>query len=405
MADVTYSGEVDALLKKYYTDEKKEVLRNMETKTLSKIKTKKILKGEGPVFLTNYQGNEAGTGAINEDEALKTPGYQKTVQPIVTPKVLEHNFNVSGLSIAMSSGDDAAFAETLIYNTENGMKDLLKRENAMLYRGGDSKLAVVDGGVVSGTTVTIDGGVINHIRPGMPVDFYTGAVLNDSETVVSIDRENSQIELSGNVTVDDDDDIYIAGEKLNAPSDGKEITGFAAIVDDGSTYATYQGISRATVPQWAGITVDASGVNITDDLLRKTLMRGKTEAGKDYKMIFSNTGQLRSYLNTTINQVRYTNGENRDSGIKGSGEIDYYAIFNNTPWYVDTDCNEDAVYFMDGESLFIAETSQGIHWKPQMRKTGYDVDEMVAVHYCNLACTNTKGMLKLSGLNTTTFSY
>lgn len=341
----TDSTTSSGLMKRLYDDREIEKLVNDVCVTWKKIpKSPKRPAGEGYFFPVNVEGNQRGTGSINELEALRTPGTQTVVQGKVIPKIVEHTIRISGLSMELAKGNEDSFADNLTYQMEEGLNDTAKEMNAQLFRQGLGRIAQVAGAVSGSATVTFDNGVPTHFRVGMYVDIVNASSVKqvDSIKITAIDIANSQVTLASSQSCDDDSWIYRENVADNAPTDGKEITGLKLVVDDGTIVSTYENISRSTYNQFDGITIDAGSANLSNDMLQRAISRVKIQSnGKMVNKVVSNTSQFRKYLDVVTPLKRFQNKDKMDSGYE---EV---PTWNGMEWIEDTDCDFDRVYLLN----------------------------------------------------------
>lgn len=396
---------LDGLTKDIYDKGQIEKLFNEEPGTLKKMKkSPRSIGGKGLVIPVNLKGNEKGQGSMNELEALREPAYQQIEDFRIKPKVFTHTIRLSGLSMEIAKGDEESFADNFTYQMEEGLKDAMKERNAQLFRDGSGRIAQVNGAVVNTDTITFDNGVPTHFRRGIFVDIINGGNVKQVNNVeiVDVDIANNQIVLASNQNCDDDSFIYRNKVADNAPTDGKELAGFKLLVDDGTLSATYQGLSRVTFPQVDGITINAGGANLSNDLLQRAISRVKTISnGKLPKKVVSNTQQFRKYLDVVVPLKRFQGKEKMDSGYE---EV---PTWNGMEWIEDTDCDFDRVYlwepsyyerYVTYDLKFDDTDGKIVKWD-----SGYDAFICYAKAYDNLGSRVPNAHVAISNLAVPTF--
>ena len=131
---------IDGMLKKLYDSEGIQRLENKEAPTWESLPVAKTKPaGQGFELAVNVKGNQRGTSAINELEALPTAGVQTVVNGTILPKVITHKIEFSGLSLEISGGGDESFTDNYVYQTDEGLRDTFKYLNAQLFRDGSGK--------------------------------------------------------------------------------------------------------------------------------------------------------------------------------------------------------------------------------------------------------------------------
>jgi hypothetical protein len=398
------STTISGLLKRIYSTDTIENMQNMVAETFPKIKkSPKKPAGEGFFFAVNVQGNQRGQGSQTELEPLRTPSSQTPVQGRVVPKIFTHTIRYSGLSLELAKGNEESFADNVTFQVEEGIKDATKELNAQCFRSGLGRIAKVDGAVSNSKIIAFKEGVPTHFRVGMYID-----VINDSGTkqidgvkVVDVDVANNTIELESAQSCDDGAWIYREKTGDNAPPDGKELTGFVMMVDDGSQAEVYENISRATYPTWRGITVDAGGSSISNDLLQRVVAKMKVLGGRKPNKIISNTSQFRKYLNVVTPLKRFFDKDKLDSGYV---EV---PTWNGIEWVEDTDCPFEAVIMYDSEYVEKFElyplklddsTGSTLKWD-----SGYDGFVSYLKYYGNLGTRNPRAIAAMYNLAVPTF--
>lgn len=390
------------LLKNRYNDNNIEKQFNTEATLFKRLKkSPKSPSGRGLFLNAHLQGNEQGQGSQNELEGLRNSNTQKTEQPRVLPTVFTHLIRLSGLNMAAAKGGDESFADTLTFQMENGMEDSYKELNAQVYRSGSGLLAKANGAVAAAAVVTVDNGVITHFRRGMLIDFYTEGTTTREEAAVEVldaDPGTNIVTLGRDITVTDNADIYRADVHENAPAEGKELLGLPIVTDDGTLSVTYLNLSRATFPAWDGITIDAAGVNISNDLLQRSISRSKIANGSRVaSAIVSNTSQMRKYLDILTPLKRFKAMEKMDSGHE---EV---PTWNGKEWIEDTDCGFDDVYGLNFENLKRYEI-RGLHWAEDDGRllkwdNGFDAYVAYLKYYGNIASDRPNTNFRLAKLN------
>ena len=401
------TSTVSGMAKRVYKDEDLKNLQNMSAETWPKLKKSSKKPNGSGVFGANItQGNQRGQGSQNELEALRTPANQVVNQYNIQSKVFTHTIRLSGLSLETLQGNEDSFSDNLTTQMDEGIKDATKELNAQCFRDGSGKLADVNGAVIASTSLIFDGGVPTHFREGMFIDtFDAGGVKQiDSIEITAVDVENSTVTLASAQSTDDDATVYREDTNDNAPTDGKEMAGFPRITDDGSDFATYEGIIRSgagLINIWKGLEINASSANLSDDLLQRGRARMKVLRGTKPKRLCSNTSQERKYLATTLPSVEYNSAAKRDS--------DHVAelSWGGMKWVIDTDCGFDELYMFDPEyierfdvyDLKFDDTDGNIlKWD-----NGSDSFICYAKHYGNVGTKNPGAMLRFTSLATPTF--
>lgn len=388
--------ELSGLAKRVYSKKKIEKLIQEVAVTYESLtKAADKLGGAGVYGGAIYQGNEAGQGSMNEYEALRTPDRQEVLQWNVQPKVFAHTIMISGLAMSMLEGNEESFANSFTLQMDQGLKDAAKELNAQVFRTGSGILGT-NAVVSSSTSVTLKTGVVTHFRPGMLLDFYNGSTLEATGVkVTAVDYATGVLTLDTTISATVDDNIYRTGMKSNAPTDGKEMAGFPRITDSGSVFSTYEGVTRnggGSVWAWQGLELDASSANLSDDFLQRMYMTMFSYSGKKPNKMVMNTTQLRKYMALTLPQVRYEEGDKRDTSFPEK------RIWNGVECTIDLDCGFGDVYMYDSSYIYKFEnrplsfdSSNGniIKWNP-----GFDAFIAFAKTYSNVGTDVPRAMIR-----------
>ncbi len=342
-------SSISGYLKRVYSPEKIEDQQNRQYITWSMIqKAPEKPSGLGFFGSVLLAGNQEGLGSQNELENLRQSGAQRTQQFQINNKILTDTIQFSGLSLDLAKTNVESFANTLTFQIEESMTDSFKELNGQLFRDGSGVIArVAVAALVGDTVITLAN--VQYIKQYEKLDIFdaaTNAVLEvDGSQVIDINIVTNQITLSSPITVAlaVDDYVYRTKVHTGAPADGKELAGLRLAVDDGTVSASYENIPRTgagAYPNWRGIIVNAGGVNLSNDLLQRTIMRMKVAGSAEPDMLVAHPQQTRKYLDIVTPLKRFDKTGNLDSGYT---KLEW----NGRPWMEDTDCPADAIYMIN----------------------------------------------------------
>jgi hypothetical protein len=393
-------GDLGANLKTVYDKATVENLANTEAVTFSKLKrdSSPVLAGSNYVFGVEDGLNYGSVASINELESL--PSYQAT--PVKNGSIARvrtaARVMLSGdvIESAKQGGTNAMFMNEVTRAYDNAIKAAAKLKNQEVFRDGKGTLAVVNGAVSASATIAYDGGIPTHLQPNMIVDIYNGSTLQAGNVKILSNDLVSSITVDRNVTVADNAVIKIQKAGDNAPTNGKDIIGLPLITD---ATTTYEGIDRtggSAVQGWKGLTIDASGVSISDALLRKILAQATLWLGTKGKLkILSNEHQNLKYIATTLPQVQFnSNGgqmSNRDTGVA-------QLTWNGMAWDIDTDCGYGDLYFINYDEVKVKEETP-FAFTGMNPVSGFDAKDDYAIWRGAVFCKNPKkGALRIKNL-------
>jgi hypothetical protein len=393
---IKWSDEADALAKRAYPTDVVESLVNTTADTYKKLTKTMKLEGDGEYLPVKLYGNEAGQGNYSEDGLLPTGGSQTTKQGKAVPKPFAHVIQFTGLSLKMLSSKRAAFASSLMFQIEEGLKDGAKELNAQAYRDGTNLLAAAADLSGSGTSFTVacdvgsaaDGFIPTHFRPGMLVaDLTTGNGVVASVTYPSTVNGAATITFESGCDLNSTEDWYRSGEKDK---------GFQGLPNITGTSTTTMNLAKGTYPTWAGLTIDAGITNLSESMLLKGKGYMKIAKGTKPNCLVSNDSQFRSYMIDTTPQVRFEPGK-RDA----TPDVKYY--WNSMEWIVDSDCGLNEVYMFDKNQFLLFENLPfGLdesHGGILRFVDGYDKFVAIAKTYANYGTQNTGSFVRITGLN------
>jgi len=400
------SGTIGGILKRVYSPEKIEDQQNRMYLTWSQFE-KAPSKPTGLGFFGSVllAGNQEGLGSQNELEGLRQSGQQRPEQFVIRPKILTDTIQFSGLSLEIAKGNEEAFANNLTFQTDEALKDAFKELNVQIFRDGTGTLSLVNGAVVASTTVVLQN--VQYIKQFMKLDFFDAATNLIKQAsgvqVLDINLNTNTITLDQPVTVDNLGFIYREKIHDGAPVDGKELAGLKLAVDDGTIAASYQGIPRTGAGSyftWRGILINAGGVNLTNDLLQRTIMRMKVAGAPDPDFLVTHPQQTRKYLDIVTPLKRFDKTQTLDSG--------YTSLeWNGKAWKEDTDAPLNAVYLLN-KSYFRKYEVHGLKMDDQSGSTlkwnpGFDSFIAYLKYYGNLGSHRPNALARLDNLTVPTF--
>jgi hypothetical protein len=305
-------------------------------------KSERKPRGLGYVFGTRW-ARAQGVGARRESEMLPDPLAGKYKQGTINPKYIYGTLRMTGPAIEASKGDMAAFVEGLSDSINDIYEAMIVDLNRQSCSDGFGMLGTVSvqSDALSASvawTVTFDNDLgVSRIIPGMVVDFYVGADIDQSAVasrVQSVDPVAKTIEMEGNdgtykanhpivaarsYTIATD--VLAAAEQMvrsgareaaHATTDTTvEMTGLEGIYDDGTLLASFENITVADYPMWEANMIGNSSVNreLSLNLMLQALDVTRAHSGKTVKTMRMGLGQRRKYANLLLPDVRFAPAE------------------------------------------------------------------------------------------------
>lgn len=294
-------------------------------------------------FAVNLQRSQSG-GAQNQNETFRSNQTATRKQSVIAAKINIWAVELTGFAITLSKSQVDAFVSGLEDEFQDKLTAMKKDMNRQCFGQGNGVLALVNGALVASTALVVDTPGVQYFFPGMRIDIWNGAVKQASAVLISsINEVTNTLTLASAVTVSDNANIYREGVNDSAPADGKEMMGLLGHSDDGTLFATYQGLSRATYSTWQGSITNAAGATVTNDLLQRAIDKGERRSGRVSDTLVSHRNQRRGYLNLTTPLKRFSD-DNLDSGFKA-------LEWNGMRWLVSHDCQRDKIYMYPQKDL------------------------------------------------------
>lgn len=336
---------IEPYLKEVYTGKIRRQL-NEEITTLRRI----TRSGSGVSSETNgkyvtfpiHTTRNNGLGSRNEMDPLPVPGQQGYAAARLALKSAYGGFQITGQAIDQADSDPKAFARSMDEEIERLKVDVKKDMNRQVYGTGSGAIGVATGANTGATVPVKDARLFWR---GMVVDTYTGSTRDNTGLVVaSVNIGASTVTFTTTPgTALANNDVIVRTNSF-----GKEITGFAAIVDN--TSAVYN-INPATEPEWTAEVDGNSGTPraLTEQLMVQMTDRIRTRGGKT-TVIFQSLGVRRAYWNllsqlrSIVNETKFEGGFTGLAFTTDGGEIPVVADVDaplGKQWFM----NEDALTF------------------------------------------------------------
>lgn len=400
---------LDELLKRLYASWEIEDLVNLTAPVLADCARKGSadLGGDGFRFPVRVE-HAHGHAYINEDDDLPA-GRQSTVrQAVVQPKVHAGVVQLTGLSMAITTGNAMSFARSFDENVQSTLEAMTWYKEGAFFRDGTGLLTAFNGNPGTGTGPhTVDD--VNYLREGMYVDVIDHAANTRHHTdlkVSGVDWVNKTVTFgSGLATaVDDNDELYIAdsqgatGAPVNKEPEGLE----ASLLSTG----TYLGISRSTYPNWQANTRTVSGF-LDEDVLLASRTQLTQESGKDIGMqarsmkMLCHPQQVDVLFKLAMPRIRYTGNDTIDLGNRSN------VMFGGIPFVTSHNCPPATAYLGDWSKSVSLFTPNGeLHIDTEYNGSALkwvatkDVGLVFVKEYHNFAVKNPVCFLRLSSLST-----
>jgi hypothetical protein len=281
MATIT-SSTLGELLKRLYASWEIEQLVNLTFPTLSALLSEGSadLGGVGFYFPVRTRGNFAHA-YIGESDTLPAGRVSEVKQALIAPTVFAGVAQLTGLSMAVSSGSAASFARAYDENVSQLVESMSAYKEGALFRDGTGHLATLvtepDGakGETIGELIFDD---VSHLRAGMVIDVLDtdlSTVHEADMTITGVDWATKSCSFDSDVAVAAATGDFIVMADSSAATAAHEPIGF-----EGSLLAsgTYLGLARATYAEWQSETFAASSL-FDEEVIQRARVRLTQRSG------------------------------------------------------------------------------------------------------------------------------
>lgn len=334
---------VNALLKEVYEPDVQDQLNN-DAIGLKRIeKTSEGVTNEvGGRYVTFplRTGRNHGIGARNENEALPTPGQQKTAAARVGLKYLYGGIQITGQAMKLAQKNFQAFASALDEEMDGLKRDLTKDLNFQFYSDGTGVRAAITADGVN--TITVDS--TQYLEVGMMIDVL-------DTTLVTVRASNRQITAINGLVVtyngaDASVSIVATDKVVRTGNVNRELTGLRAII---KATGTLYNVDPAVEPVWKAIDNNNGGVNraLSEALMIRVVDDVRTNGG-DITVGFCSLGVRRAYFNLLKTDRRYVNTQEFEGGFTG---LAFTTDKGDIPIVVDIDAPFNRIFFTNEKAI------------------------------------------------------
>lgn len=387
---------IEPYLKEVYTGKIRRQL-NEEITTLKRV----TRSGSGVSTETNgkyvtfpiHTRRNSGIGSRNEMDPLPVPGQQGYAAARLALKSAYGGFQITGQAIDLADKDEKAFARSMDEEIERLKVDVKKDMNRQIYGNGSGAIGVITG-AATGNVIPVKDARLFWVGSNVDIVTLPSTIAISNRTITGVNVANNTVTVSGAAPTVSANQIITRQGSLS-----KEITGFAAIVDD--TSVVYN-INPAVEPEWRS-EVDANGGTgraITEQLMVQMADRIRTRGGKT-TVIFQSLGVRRAYWNllsqlrTIVNDTKFEGGFTGLAFTTDQGEIPVVADVDaplGTQWFI----NEDALTFYRDKDWDWLDRSGSMFERVTDSNGVYDAwyAQLVERHELGTDRRNTHGVIK-----------
>lgn len=291
-------------------------------------------------------GNESG-GAYNESEQYQQVQSELPVRGSITAKYTRWQFAITGTAIDLSASNVQAFVDGLQVQMKGALGRMFSDLNRQTFGTGTGVYTTVAANALAGaTTITVSS--IYPFRRNQIIEFWTafgGTLTSGGHTVTGVDFVNNQITITPGLVANVNSGYAATKQGLftAAPTDGKEIGGYARMVDTTTVSTSYLGINASTNTEWQANVIDAGAAPVSQDVLQRLYNRICVVGGIKPDYLISNFGQHRVFLGTELQKSRYTDQEIKAGGIK--------LMWGDLEWKVSKDCQTSTLYMLNKQQI------------------------------------------------------
>lgn len=284
MATITKTSLGDLLKRLYSTDEIQDLV-NLTHPALEECAAKGSASIGGSNFYFPVRTESAhGHAYIAESQDLPAGRETNVKQAVVAPTVHAGVVQLTGLSMAISSGNAMSFARAFDENVSATIRSMTAYKEGALFRDGSGLLTQFNGNPGTTGALTVDDPAF--LREGMYVDIVDNATttshLASNVKVQKVDWANKTVTFATAIAagVADNDRIYIADSQLPSTAlQTVEPFGFESSIRASNTYLSLDRTAAGNA-NWA-----AQELSVSAFLDESVLMRARTritqESGVD----------------------------------------------------------------------------------------------------------------------------
>lgn len=371
-----------------------------------------VRRNSGTSFLNNYfyiplrTSRNAGVVNLASDTGKLVNGAANIGQASAPVRTATGAFEISKLAIAATQTSKGAVEPMLRFQADSLMTDFSRSVNRQFMGDGSGVIAYVGTalGTASGTAIPVtsvnpivnDVAAVKYIQPGAPLRIGTaiGTVANvlDGGSVGTVNVTSSITPGTGDLT------IHLVDGDLN---DAVEFQGLDLVIGTGGTF---EGLDRATTPQWQGNLGTLAGGTLTQaGMDQKHLSSMQYAMNGDRYAIFMNQTPYGAYGNLLVAYRRDVNTRELIGGWTG---LEFAAGGPGGPVgvYLDYDTPNGRVMGSDLDSLTIGEV-EPMNWEedpvsgqPLLRKIDYLTYQAVMSYFAQLIGLGPAANWKLTGI-------
>ncbi len=310
MADQDTINRIGGILKTVYGDAiiEQQNLAAVIRKDFTKAKGTRM-GGDHLELSVRMGGNRAGVGARMSDGALPVPSLQQQKKALIYDRGVFGVIKVYDKDIENSRTNQQAFANHLDNEVTQVVKDVTKCQNIITYGDGTGALTTVNANTAATNTFVGKTGTAfgdwgtRYLQVGDQIDvwdptFTTQRTPVGGVAVTGINTGTQTVTVNQNLTLTAGDIVVRAGAA------NLEYVGLWMATDDNPA-VTFEGLSRATYPQWMGNVIDCGGNPLSEANLQQLMSKIETASGEEVDKIVAGFNVRDQYVALGQSLKRY----------------------------------------------------------------------------------------------------
>jgi len=412
LGDAVYVTYDDMLHKQVTLDS--GIYKRFQTPKKGAVRSGQI--GDSWRFKVKTGYNESGVGARQADGTIPTSRQATYDEASITERALYCDIKIDLRTVKRANGQGSVLKNILSEAVTDAGEVAAMELARMVYGDGSGIIGTTAAAGSSTTALTLlkTGGFkksgILYVRKEKIVDGYDGATkkinsirvtdVAEGAATDSLTLSDAQTWTNGTVLITED--VYHA-------SANTEWEGLGILLDDGTAFASYAGITVSGNSFWKPILDSNSGTNrpFDPEIIEKLLNRQRRVARKGLRNqeLLSNVGQPSAYWKYMLPAVQ-VEATGRPLKFDAGVAVGEAPPFKGIPWTVDLHCPMGEIYILDWNNIYKFEAkpmgppdiglgNKGWTWDNSNRT---DAAETYRAMYGNFYCTRRNTQIKISDL-------
>ncbi len=368
-----------------------------------------IKRNSGTQFMNNYfyvplrTSRNQGVVNLASDTGKLINGAASIGQASAAVKTATGTFEISKLAIAATESSKGAVEPMLRFQADALMTDFSRSVNRQFMGDGSGVIAKINGaGTAAGTAIAVTS--VNPVNGDISAVKYigAGAVLKFGTAVGTVSSvldggSVGTVNVTSSITPGGTgSSIIMVDGDLNAAAE------FSGVDEFIGTGGTYEGLARATTPQWSGNLGTLAGGTLTlQGMFQKQLAAAQYAMGGDRYAVFMNQTPYNAYGNLLTAYRRDVNTRELIGGWTG---LEFATGQKPIGVYLDYDTTEGRVQGVNLDSLTIGEVAP-MNWEedpttgqPLLRRVDYLTYQAVMTYFAQFIGLAPGANWKLTGI-------